>query len=60
MRVHPNFAGIFAGSHYWQSWPWAAFDDDAAASTSRKRNIALRAAQGLQSVCGRAAEKMES
>ena len=34
---------VFAGLHYWQSWPWAAFDDDDAASTSRKRNIALRA-----------------
>ena len=49
------FAGIFAGLHYWQSWPWAAFDDAAAASTSRKRNIALRgcpgAAVGLRPGC---------
>jgi hypothetical protein len=46
---------VFAGLHYWQSWPWTAFDDDAAASTSRKRNIALRgcpgAAVGLRPGC---------
>ena len=23
MQAHRNFAGIFAGLHYWQSWPWA-------------------------------------
>ena len=42
----PIFAGLHLGLHYWQSCPWAAFDDAAAASTSRKRNIALRGCQG--------------